>query len=303
MKEVSCNYCGSSDYKVIYGEKLSAVDDSWDFTCTNDHHGEHYRVVKCNLCGLFYSSPRPDGKNLEVNYNLVEDSNYKSEIEGRKKTFQRNLKNVLRFKIKGDLLDVGCALGVFLAEAQKKEWSVSGIEPSEWCVNQCRELFDLQDVVVGTYRNLSCFGRKFDLVTMWDVLEHLDDPLVALKNCADVLNEDGILAFSTVNIGSIYAKILGKRWPWLMKMHIYYFDKKTIRQYLKKIGFEILEIRQYKHTISADYLLYKLKRINKILYYTVVFIKRIIFLDRNIYLTVCMGDFMEVYARRIERTI
>jgi 2-polyprenyl-3-methyl-5-hydroxy-6-metoxy-1,4-benzoquinol methylase len=198
----------------------------------------------------------------------------------------------------GKLLDVGCSLGIFLDEAQKAGWDVQGIEPSQWCAEQGKKLFGLS-IAQGTYRNIPELAQQFDVITMWDVLEHLDSPMDALRISHSALKDDGILAFSTVDIGSWYARFLGQKWPWLMTMHIYYFDRKRIRQYLEKAGFKLLQIRKYKHIVSGEYLLYKLKRINKILFFLMNIFYRICRLfKKEIFVTIALGDFMEVYAQK-----
>ena len=103
----------------------------------------------------------------------------------------------------------------------------------------------------------------------------------------------------TVLKGSIYAKVMGRRWPWLMGMHIYYFDKKTIIKYLEKAGLELVKIETYKHTISFDYLIYKLKFISLFLHNMVSLFKKIFRLKEN-YITIGLGDFMCVYAKAKE---
>ncbi len=298
LKDVPCNFCGADDPRVIYPSTVNPQDLSkFECSCTCERHGEYYQLVQCRHCGLCYSSPRPDARMLAAGYASVEDAVYQEEMGGRVKTFQRNLRNISRYKKSGTLLDVGSSMGVFLSEAKKAGWDALGIEPSAWCVQQGRRLLNI-DVRQGTDDDLGSFGRKFDVVALWDVLEHVDDPLKTLQNCKDVLAQEGILVFSTVDIGSRYARLLGKRWPWLMKMHIYYFDKRSIQKYLDKVGLELLEIRTYKHTVSLNYLLYKFNSISKPLYYFAQLLQKTIFLGKNIYVTIGMGDFMEVYARK-----
>ena len=298
LRDIPCNLCGGVTPQTIYPSTIQPQDIAkFECACTCERHGEYYQLVQCRQCGLYYSSPRPDADMLKACYTSVEDAVYQEEMDGRVKTFQRNLKNISRYKRGGALLDVGCSMGVFLAEAKKAGWDAMGVEPSAWCVQQGRRLLNI-DARQGTDDDLKSLGREFDVVTLWDVLEHVDDPLKTLKNCKDVLADDGILVFSTVDIGSVYAKFLGKKWPWLMKMHIYYFNRKSIRKYLDKAGLELLEIRVYKHTVSLNYLLYKLNSINKPLYHLAKFLKEIVFLGKNIYLTIGLGDFMEVYARK-----
>lgn len=294
----NCNLCGSDSTRIIYPASLKSKTSQVDFACTNAGHGEYYQLVRCKNCGLYYSSPRPNSADLETAYSKQTDAMYQAELSGRIKTFSRNLVNLSGYKKSGSLLDVGSSMGVFIDLARKQGWLVAGIEPSRWAIIQAKKLFGLR-IRQGTDRDLTKFGRKFDVVTMWDVLEHVNDPLVTLERCRKVLNPGGVLAFSTVDIGSVYARLMGKKWPWLMKMHIYYFDKNTIKKYLAKAGFKLIAIKKYRHTVSLNYLLYKLKEINLWLYLLTKLVKRLILLNQNIYITFGLGDFMEVYAKKI----
>ena len=298
MREVSCNLCNSKDDRQVYAQKLGSKDDDHlSYSCTNDGHGQYYRIVRCKVCGLSYCSPRPDAKELKSRYEAVQDEIYTEELAGRAKTFQRSLKHLSQFKNKGRLLDVGCSIGAFLKEAEKFGWDATGIEPSLWCVDKAQKIFNIK-TKQGILEDLEDNKAEFDVVTLWDVLEHVDNPLRTLKSCREMLKPGGVLALSTVNIGSFYVKLLGKRWPWFMKMHIYYFDKKTIKEYIEKSGLTLLKIKTYKHTVSIDYLLYKLKKINTFLYTVVRAIKKTVLFNKNIYITFGMGDFIEVYAKR-----
>lgn len=298
LTSVNCNLCKKNDTKIIYESSIKDdANNNLGYLCTDTGHGEYFQLVECKNCGLKYSSPREDTSFLEDAYAKVKDEIYKEELNGRIRTFRENLKNIDKYIKKGKLIDVGCSIGAFLHLAQKCGWIANGIEPSEWCVQQCKKIFNI-DVLKGTYKELKKFHQEFDVVTMWDVLEHLDDPLEALINCRNALKDGGILALSTVDIGSFYARILGKKWPWLMKMHIYYFDRKTIRQYLDKAGLELVELKKYKHIISINYLLYKLKKLSVPLYYLVKFFKFVFLFNNNIYVSFSLGDFMEVYAKK-----
>lgn len=298
LKKVNCNLCNKNDFKIIHKSTIKSFRNSRPgYACTNEGHGEYYQIVKCGNCGLYYSSPRPDSAELKKGYSEAEDTVYKDELNGRIKTFRRSLKNISHYKQRGELLDVGCSLGVFLSEAKAQGWQIHGIDPSKWSVEQCGKLFNIK-IRQGTYMDLAHFKKKFDVITMWDVLEHLDNPLNALIQCKNALKDDGLLVFSTVDFGSIYARILGRNWPWLMKMHIYYFDKHTIKEYIEKAGLKLVRLSAYRHTVSINYLLYKLNRVNRFLYYIVKFIKKAFLFNNNVFITFGMGDFMEVYAKK-----
>jgi len=298
LKHFNCNLCKSKDLKTIHPSTIPKTDSTkFSIACTSAGHGEYYQLVKCNQCRLYFSSPRPGAADLVSEYSKLSDDIYKQELAGRIRTFQKSLNNLLKYKSNGSLLDVGCSIGVFLSEAKKKGFKVFGIEPSSWAVKKAKTLFKLS-IKQGTYKQVSKFNQKFDVVTLWDVIEHVDDPLDMLKKCKSVLKPNGVLAFSTVDIGSFYAKLMGKKWPWLMRMHIYYFDKQSIRLYLKKAGLELISLKKYHHIVSLNYLLYKLKKINSFLYFLALLTKKTILLNKNIYITFGLGDFMEVYAKK-----
>lgn len=293
--DFKCNLCGGRSIKEIY--PATVTNSSGGYACTNDAHGQYFRLVRCSRCGLYFSHPRPTAAELAKEYSRLSDERYKQELAGRVLTFKRNLTNLAQYKSAGDLLDVGAALGVFVNQARKQGYAAVGIEPSWWCVKEAKKLFGLK-LRQGTDKDLNRLGRKFDVVTLWDVLEHVDNPLATLKRLRRALKPGGILAFSTVDIGSGYARLLGRRWPWLMTMHLYYFDKTTIKKYLAKTGFKLLALKKYHHTISLDYLLYKLNKISRHLYWLVKTMKRVFLFNRNFYITFGLGDFMEVYAKK-----
>lgn len=213
LREFPCNLCRQNDAKVIFPSTVEpGLDNQPAYACTNEGHGEYYQIIQCRKCGQRYSSPREDASTLEEEYQNVKDEIYREEISGRIKTFERNLKNISWYKKDGNLMDVGCSMGVFLSLARDRGWNAQGIEPSFWCITEARKLFSVE-IIQGTHENLLKFSKEFDVVTLWDVLEHLDDPLQALKNCHQALKDDGILALSTLNSTSPYARILGKNDP------------------------------------------------------------------------------------------
>lgn len=276
-------------------DKLDSKTDT--FACTSPGHGEHYQVVRCRQCGLRYSSPRPNKERLNAEYQQVEDPLYERELEGRLTTFRRNLKLVETFCKAGTVLDIGAGMGVFLHLAQLNGWNVNGIEPSSWSTQKAKELYGLQ-IEVGGYGLAAQIHAELDVVTMWDVIEHVSDPLEALQVCNQVLKPGGKLILSTVDAGSTYARITGKAWPWLMKMHLYYFDRGTMAAYLLKAGFQTLQIRTYRHTISANYLAYKLRTIGGVWLPIAARILNTRILSAH-QITFALGDFMEVVAVKL----
>ena len=296
LVDVPCNLCGGEDAVVIFPatDKLNCTLDT--FACTSPGHGEHYRVVRCTQCGLRFSSPRPDAAALQAEYEQVADPLYERELGGRLTTFRRNLELVETFCKTGTILDIGTGMGAFLYLAKLNGWNVNGIEPSRWSAKKAEELYGLK-INSGSYGLAPDFHAQLDVVTMWDVIEHVSDPLEALQVCNHVLKPGGTLVLSTVDAGSAYARLLGKYWPWLMKMHLYYFDRCTMTEYLRKAGFQLLQVRTYRHTISGHYLAYKLRAIGGFWGRAGAYLLGMQILSGR-YLTFALGDFMEVVAQK-----
>jgi SAM-dependent methyltransferase len=154
-------------------------------------------------------------------------------------------------------LDVGANCGGFLKVAEELGYDAVGIEPSAWAAQYAREVLG-QNVIEGTVKNLPSHMTDFDIVTMWDVLEHMKAPLEELLRIHSRLRPDGLLIFSTLDIANWFPRIMGRRWPWLMDMHLYYFTQSTVKQILARAGFRFILSRRYCHVITLDYLISKL---------------------------------------------
>ena len=242
MQYVACNLCGSTDTRLRFASTL--IDDVVPrspeaFRCTHSRYGRHHTIVKCRQCGLVYTNPRLDGAQILDSYVAVEDPLYLEEREGRVLTFERHLRPLEKIKPPpGRLLDVGAYTGVFVEIAARHGWDAWGVEPSHWAVGEARAR-GLQ-MLEGTLDSAELQSDAFDVVTMWDVIEHLTDPFRELQNAHRVLKPGGLLVVHTMDIDSLFARIMRSRWPWLMEMHIYFFSHRTLRAMLEKARFRTL---------------------------------------------------------------
>jgi ubiquinone/menaquinone biosynthesis C-methylase UbiE len=204
---------------------------------------------------LVYTNPRLDEGSIRDTYEAVEDPLYVEERGGRELTFQSHLKPLER--ITGapggrSLLDVGCYTGVFVEIAARHGWDAWGMEPSRWAVEQAKAR-GLR-VVQGTLDTAELPEAHFDVVTLWDVIEHVTDPRGALERVNRLLKPGGVVVVHTIDIDSLFARVLGARWPWLMEMHIYYFSRRTLRAMLEKCGFRVLDDRPQGRYLRLGYL-------------------------------------------------
>jgi len=258
MVYVPCNLCGSSEFKVLYsGRAGSATGISEQaFRCTSLQHGDFTNIVQCSRCGLFYENPREPEEIIEMRYEQVEDAVYEREREGRVRTYGAMMPGIEKYsRPPGRVLDIGCYLGVFLDVARERGWQTVGVEPSAWAAGRTRQRG--HEVISAPLRRSNLPPASFDLITLWDVIEHLHDPLGQLREIHTLLRPGGTFALTTMDTGSLYAKMCGRRWPWYMRMHLFYFTRGTLARMLEEAGFEVLEINHAKRIVSLRYFLEK----------------------------------------------
>lgn len=252
----TCNLCGSSDFAPRFSATdVEAAKAPSAFACTNVGHGQHGPIVECRDCGLVFAHPMPSSEVLNQAYAATQDQRYAEEEPYRVLNFRPLADLVERHRRPpGRLLDVGCHIGTFLELAREHGWSVHGVEPSRWAAKVAADRGLAVDC--GSLQSLSD-PRPFDVITMWDVIEHVRDPMAELCAIEGLLNPGGWLFFSTIDIGSLFARVLGRRWPWLMHMHLYYFRRDHLARYVEEAGFEVVEMSSVRRIVSAAYALEK----------------------------------------------
>jgi SAM-dependent methyltransferase len=207
---------------------------------------------------MVYNNPQPDPEELLNIYKEVEDPLYLEETQAREYTFKRSLDQLHRFiKPPGTLLDVGCYTGAFMQVAEVEGWEVSGLEISTWAADIARKA-QKGPVYDVTLDQLPLPPGGFDVITSWDVMEHLPQPAAFLQDAANLLKPGGILAFSTHMVDSWAVRLLGTRYPFFMEMHLVHFSRATARRILEDQGYELLRIYTHRRILRIGYFLEKL---------------------------------------------
>lgn len=242
MIEITCKLCGRDDWKVRFPATMNGKSlDVAAFRCTSPGYGSHAQIVECQSCGFVYANPRWSDEELLDAYTAVEDATYLQEREGRELTFQKHLQALEKHTGPADgrsLLDIGAYIGVFVETAAAVGWDAWGVEPSEWAAAEAQKRG--LNVIQGTQDAPEIAGRQFDVITLWDVIEHVDDPAAELTKVFQRLKPGGWLAVHTMDVDSLTARLMGPRWPWLMDMHLFFFSQKTMAHMLENIGYEIV---------------------------------------------------------------
>lgn len=255
-----CLLCGGKRREILYQEKRLPKKKitSKEVLCTGERgvRGKHAKIWKCTSCGVIFQEPSFSEDELEKAYlDSGEDERYFGEFKQRKNLFRRSLDRIEKYKkVRGKLLDVGSGAGLFVWVAKESGWDASGLDPSKGAVKAAKRRFGVK-VERGLFENFKAEPESFEVMTMWDALEHFINPLEALLKARELLKKDGILALTTINIESWFSKLLGSSWPWLIRIHLWYFTPETLTKLLEKAGFKVEWVGEQVRFFSLPYLL------------------------------------------------
>lgn len=264
MKE-KCRFCGYESVRMLFSPTKGGKKEAAEFSCTNCGFGKHGVIVRCGNCRMVYVGEKISQKRISTYYEVADDPLYFAQQPARRKTFQRYLRRLEEiYPEKGKLLDVGTNTGLFVRLAIDAGWEAVGLEPNRWAAEYAKKNYDI--TLVNKPFDRKAFPKEsFDVVTMWDVIEHFNDPVDQMANVFWYLRPGGVYAFSTVDPESLLAKFSGTHWPWYMEMHRAFLTPKTAEVYLKKAGFRKVVFRAHFRNLSLGYLATRLVAINRTL--------------------------------------
>lgn len=249
MIEVNCNYCGRNDYELVTQGPDLLLDRAGDF-----------RLVRCRHCDLIYQNPRPTLAELPQHYpddyepyqrTLQQSPSRVQQVDSRH-AMNRRFKHIQRYLPQpGKLLEVGSSTGYFLDHMRAQGWTVTGVEISAFAAAYSREKFAL-DVITGTLETADLPSNHFDLVTMWDVFEHVIDPQSTLAEIRRVLKPGGFFIASVPNPSCIEARLFGDYWVgWDRPRHLNLFTAKVFENYLHDAGMELEAIKSFSGRLGV----------------------------------------------------
>lgn len=240
MEQTVCNLCGSTNAVPI-------ISDLPDYLL---HHNDvSTAFVKCVSCGLVYQNPRPTFAEMAAHYPPDYES-YAPEPDAENSSWllrqairygvSKRCRYVTRYKRAGRLLDVGCATGIFLQGIRSSgNWEPYGVDINEQ-VTHIAQGHGL-DVRLGTLEQAGFADEFFDVVTMWDVLEHLYDPASSLREIYRILKPDGFVVIRVPNASSWDSQLFGRYWAGLdSPRHLYVFTPLTLDALLTANHFQTI---------------------------------------------------------------
>jgi len=232
------------------------------------------RIVTCDDCGLMLVNPQPTEEELAAFYNgdfsvtgkrklwnrklkkytYVETSpstgqpnEHKLNHNPQEERVSKRISTLNRIKPPpAGILDIGCREGAFLKKAREKGYECRGVELSSRFAEIARDRAGVE-VFCGTLEQFasgSCAGERFEIITLWDVIEHLTDPAATLSEINRLQENGGVLAVSTPNLASYRYYRYGHRWRGFQESqeHIVFFSPATLSNMLEKCGYEPIKV-------------------------------------------------------------
>ena len=215
---------------------------------------EDFHICECLNCGLLYTMPRPNPDKIGAYYKSEE---YYSHQENKKgfipkvyeavKRTNLNYKRTLALKgmQPGNLLDIGCGVGDFLHFAEKEGWNCTGVEPSEEATNIAKQRTRAHIIKSEDLEQIS--DESFDVITMWHVLEHVDDLRWEMKQLQRLIKPNGRAVIALPNYKSYDGQFYKELWAaYDVPRHLNHFNKTTITKIFKSSGFELVKTDKLK---------------------------------------------------------
>lgn len=214
---------------------------------------ESFQILTCKSCGLGHTQPRPSIENIGSYYKSESYVSHSSSNKGlintvynlvRTRTIKKKLSLLSSLTQGNDLLDIGSGTGHFLKAAQNCGFVVIGLEPDVDARNFALSEHQLQ---LLDSSELYTLNKKFDVITMWHVLEHVYELNKDLEQISNLLNDNGVFVVAVPNHSSFDAAYYGNFWAaYDVPRHLYHFTPDTIIPLVEKFNLKFDSIYPMK---------------------------------------------------------
>ena len=220
---MSCLVCKKINYKLLFKK-------------------EDLQLIKCMHCGLVQFD------NVLQVFDVKNYDYYKDKVTKKQedlyssittKRYNSLLEHLQRFRKNNAVFDIGCGIGHFLSVAKKMNWQAKGIEISPDAVKICND-FNL-DVTCQDFLQVDIKRDYYDIVTMFEVLEHLTQPKEYLLKANKILRKGGVIVITTPNFNCLTRILLKERWRLIDKEHLFYFTPGSFKKLIHDTNFRVLE--------------------------------------------------------------
>ena len=241
-ERVKCVLCGRGDARVFM------------------QGGGPAQLVQCQKDGLLYKSPRPTQTYIATLFRdrYVRPGNVEWFTAARREVLRREAEVIKKLKDSGNLLDVGCATGIFFENFKDGNWQLYGVDPSLLGTDVARSEHGVE-VFCGALHDAHYPDKFFDVVSVLDTLYYVPDPLAELREIRRILRDNGILAveipgynYTLLRRGKLLSRFLdrGSGISLADSANLYYFSPKTLARVFASAGFDLLEMIPEQASLS-----------------------------------------------------
>jgi SAM-dependent methyltransferase len=248
--------CKSEDCRVLFPERIDWSQlSAYEFSARRRRRVQHYRIVRCNACGLVRSDPALSDGDLAALYRGSEFL-YQRESRFAARTYAALVTPylaVLPHPEQVRLLEIGCGNGAFLEEMLRHGLDAfRGVEPSVEAVEHAPE--GVRPAIVNRFFHPGMFvPGTFDIVCAFHVLDHLREPVEFLKECFRIVDKEGIVILVCHNVDAFVNKVLGEYSPVFDVEHVFLFNPATLRSLAESCGFIIRDEGKVTNTYPLSY--------------------------------------------------
>jgi SAM-dependent methyltransferase len=294
---VPCPLCGSTRRRNVYP---STIPSDRLYTLAKYSYDVlpdgHHTIVCCIDCSLHYACPRDSTEVLAQIYAGGRVESYLRETKGKLASFRREARFLRQLcGAGGELLEIGCAMGLFLRAAAEVGFSVQGCDPWKEAAAIAQEEFN-ERVTGSMFKATNYESEHFRIIVLWDSVEHIEEPVRLIRDIHSLLSPGGWLALSTPNFDSLSRFLLRSRWQFFERPHLTFFSPRTISHLLRLAGFSDIHIRTKWVTYSLPYLSSYLAKWSTTSSEALLRLSRLIMSGRDLTITLPNGA-MRVYAR------
>lgn len=202
------------------------------------------QYLRCKECDLAFVRNKPPASSLEPQY--LEDSTstvsyYQATARTDRLTFHRRLRLMAKFHShRGRLLDIGCSIGTLMSVAREMGWEVEGLEPNPKAANLARKKGFTIHEGFFVEEHVRKLPGGYQCVVMSDVIEHISNPVEALRLAKELLGPKGFLLLSTPNLESFWCK----KFQLKPVEHLFLFSSENLRRLLERLGLKIYHLQR-----------------------------------------------------------
>lgn len=192
-------------------------------------------MLKCCYCGFVFASQIPTHQELVEHYEGYGRNDYLSPITIKR--YNEILDSFEKYRKNNTLIDVGAGIGLFAEVAINRGWDVYGTEYTEEAIDICKNKGIKMNV--GKLNPNNYDSNFFDVITSFEVIEHINNPIEEINNFYKIIRKGGLVYITTPNFNSLSRNILGDKWTIIVyPEHLSYYNPKTLNRLMKRVNFK-----------------------------------------------------------------